>query len=167
MGCSSYWKCSPPDPALQSKLPARLSQTGLYEDGDPERLSAGLQAFTPQFELWSDGAQKRRWLSLPAGESIDQRDPDNWLFPLGTQLWKEFSVDGVRVETRTLRKVGPGNDDWAAEAYVWLPDGSDAIATPQGASNVLGTAHDVPAAEQCRACHGGRKSFALGYSAVQ
>jgi len=32
---------------------------------------------------------------------------------------------------------------------------------------VLGTAHDVPAASECRACHGGRKSFVLGYSAVQ
>lgn len=50
---------------------------------------------------------------------------------------------------------------------MWLADGSDAIAAPQGATNALGTAHDVPAAGQCLACHGGRKSFVLGYSAVQ
>lgn len=50
---------------------------------------------------------------------------------------------------------------------MWLPDGSDAVATPRGASNALGTAHDVPAAGECLACHGGRKSFVLGYSAVQ
>jgi len=166
-GCSRYWECSPPPATRQARLPERLSQTGLYAAGDPSQLSAGVQAFTPQFELWSDGASKRRWLSLPPGESIDKRDPDNWAFPIGTQLWKEFRVDGVRVETRTLRKVGSGPEDWLAQAYVWLPDGSDAVATPKGASNVLGTAHDVPAAGECLACHGGRKSFVLGYSAVQ
>ena len=166
-GCSRYWECAPPDATRQSRLPERLSQTGLYQKGDPNQLSAGVQDYTPQFELWSDSAKKRRWLRLPPGQTIDQRDPDNWSFPLGTQLWKEFSVDGVRVETRTLRKVGPGNEDWAAQAYVWLPDGSDAVATPQGATNALGTAHDVPAAGECLACHGGRKSFVLGYSAVQ
>jgi uncharacterized membrane protein len=166
-GCSRYWECAPPDATRQSKLPERLSQTGLYQNGDPEQLSAGVEAFSPQFELWSDGAKKRRWLSLPPGHSIDKRDPDNWLFPVGTQLWKEFTVQGVRVETRVLRKLGDGNEDWMAQAYVWLSDGSDAVATPQGASNARGTAHDVPAAGQCLACHGGRKSFVLGYSAVQ
>lgn len=166
-GCSRYWECAPPDAARQRQLPERLSQTGLYRADDPEQLSAGIEAFTPQFELWSDGASKRRWLSLPPGASVDQSDPDNWQFPVGAQLWKEFSVDGVRVETRTLRKVGPSREDWAAQAYVWLPDGSDAVATPQGATNALGTAHDVPAAGECLACHGGRKSFVLGYSAVQ
>ena len=166
-GCSRYWHCSPPDATRQAKLPDRLSQTGLYRALDPNQVSAGVQEFTPQFELWSDGATKRRWLRLPPGASIDERDMDNWRFPVGTQLWKEFNVDGVRVETRTLRKVGRGDDDWAAQAYVWLSDGSDAIATPAGARNVLGTAHDVPPAASCAACHGGRKSFVLGYSAVQ
>jgi len=166
-GCTRYWECSPPDATRQAKLPERLSQSGLYRAGKPDQLSADVQAFTPQFELWSDGAQKQRWLSLPRGEAIDKRDPDNWQFPVGTQLWKEFSVDGVRVETRTLRKVGPGSEDWAAQAYVWLADGSDAVAAPLGATNALGTAHDVPADGECLACHGGRKSFVLGYSSVQ
>ncbi|MES1183089.1 MAG: anthrone oxygenase family protein [Myxococcales bacterium] len=166
-GCTRYWECAPPDGARQSQLPERLSQTRLYDKGDPQQIAAGVQSFTPQFELWSDGAQKRRWLSLPPGQSIDQRDPDNWQFPVGTQLWKEFTVQGVRVETRLLRKIGAGDEDWVATAYVWLRDGSDAVATPNGASNALGTAHDVPAAGQCLACHGGRKSFVLGYSAVQ
>jgi uncharacterized membrane protein len=166
-GCSRYWECSPPDAARQAQLPERLSQTGLYARGDASELAAGVEAFQPQFELWSDGARKQRWLRLPAGEAIDKSDRDNWRFPVGTQLWKEFSVDGVRVETRTLRKVGPGSEDWATQAYVWLADGSDAVATPGGATNALGTAHDVPSAGECLACHGGRKSFVLGYSAVQ
>jgi hypothetical protein len=166
-GCRRYGECAPPDTARLAKLPERLSQTGLYAAADPTKIAADVLAFTPQFELWSDGASKRRWLSLPVGERIDTSDIDNWAFPVGTQLWKEFRVNGVRVETRLLRKVGLGAEDWATQAYVWLADGSDALAAPHGAANALGTAHDVPAAGECMACHGGRKSFVLGFSAVQ
>jgi uncharacterized membrane protein len=166
-GCSRYWECAPPDATRLRELPQRLSETGLFAPGQTERLADGMREFKPQFELWSDGAVKRRWLSLPAGEPIDTSNMDNWVFPTGTQLWKEFVVDGVRVETRLLRKVGAGAEDWVAQAYVWAPDGSDAVATPSGKNDVLGTAHDVPAAGECMACHGGRKSFVLGFSALQ
>jgi hypothetical protein len=166
-GCRRYWQCEPPAAIQQARLPERLSQTGLFRAGEPTRLADGVQEFEPQFELWSDGASKRRWVSIPRGERIDTSDADNWSFPVGTQFWKEFSVDGVRVETRTLRRTGPGSDDWAVQAYVWLADGSDAVASPNGSSNALGTSHDVPPASACRACHGGRKSFALGFSALQ
>jgi hypothetical protein len=63
-------------------LPARLRETGLVE-GDPQVV-----AFAPQYPLWSDGAGKRRWLSLPPGQAIDASDPDAWQFPVGTRLWK-------------------------------------------------------------------------------
>lgn len=168
-GCSRYWACDPPNATRLAQLPEKLSQTGLFsgEGADGQRLAAGAREYTPRFELWSDGAAKRRFIRLPTGARIDTTDPDNWSFPVGTQLWKEFSVDGRRVETRLLQKTGPGLEDWATQAYVWQADGSDALATPRGASNVLGTEHDVPAAAECLACHGGRKSFALGFSALQ
>ena len=166
-GCTRYWECAPPDAARLQQLPERLSASGLFDEREPTRLAAGVLEFAPQFELWSDGASKRRFISLPAGGRIDGSDLDNWRFPTGTALWKEFTVDGVRVETRLLRKLGPGDEDWATQSYVWLADGSDAVATPRGATNVLGTAHDVPAAGECVACHGGRKSFVLGFSALQ
>jgi len=165
-GCNRYWKCEPPDGSRLRQLPEKLSQTGLFLE-QPAQLSSAVREFRPRFELWSDGASKRRFISLPAGTRIDTSDPDNWSFPVGTQLWKEFVVDGRRVETRLLRKVGPAPEDWAAQAYLWRADGTDAIAAPGGANNVLGTDHDVPAAGECLACHGGRKSFALGFSAVQ
>jgi uncharacterized membrane protein len=167
LGCSRYGSCAPPAATPVARLPERLSQTGLFSPGRPEQLADGLLELEPQFPLWSDGASKRRWLSLPAGAQIDGSDPDNWSFPPGTQLWKQFMIDGQRVETRLLRKTGPGVDDWAAAAYVWQADGLDAIATPEGMNDARGTSHDVPPVGQCRACHGGRKSFVLGVSAVQ
>lgn len=165
-GCTRYWECDPPDAARLQQLPEKLSQTGLFS-GVGDALGAGVREFEPRFALWSDGAEKRRFIRLPAGERIDTSDMDNWSFPVGTQLWKEFSLGGRRLETRLLRKVGSGIEDWATQAYVWQADGSDAVATPRGSSNVLGSEHDVPAAGECLACHGGRKSFVLGFSAVQ
>ena len=158
-GCSRYWECAPADSAGLAQLPNELSMTGIH--------GADVREFRPQFELWSDGARKRRFIALPEGGRIDTSDMDNWGFPVGTRLWKEFAVDGVPVETRLLQKIGPGHEDWLSQAYLWRADGSDAQAIPGGKTDALGTGHDVPSAGECLACHGGRKSFVLGFSAVQ
>ena len=148
-------------------LPERLSETGLFADIEQQRLAPRVFAYTPAFALWSDGADKRRWVYVPAGKQVDISDLDAWQFPEGTKLWKEFSHDGVRLETRLLQKVGPGSTDWAAVAYVWDAAQVDAVRAPYGAINALGTAHDVPATGECFACHDGRANRVLGFSAIQ
>lgn len=165
--CDRYLVCGGPDEAKLAALPERLSQTGLFAVENPDAIAEGVVPFRPRYELWSDGAQKQRWVRLPPGARVDTSNVDDWVLPEGTQLWKEFRRDGVRVETRLLQKVGPGGGDWAALAYAWLPDGSDALAVPYGVEDALGTTHDVPGAGECHACHGGRKSYALGFSALQ
>ena len=65
-------------------------------------------AFSPQYPLWSDGAAKRRWISLPPGTAIDASRPDAWEFPRGTRLWKEFSLDRP-VETRFIERLPDGS----------------------------------------------------------
>jgi hypothetical protein len=145
-------------------LPERLSETGLYSDLASEAIAPDVLPYRPRFELWSDGAEKRRWLALPAGTQIDSTDPDDWVFPDGTRIWKEFSRNGVRVETRLIARVG---SDWVAQAYVWRDDEDDAIAAPAGYIDARGTPHDVPASGECAGCHGGRNSFVLGISALQ
>lgn len=148
-------------------LPARLSETGLFADLGQQRLAAGVFAYTPEFALWSDGASKRRFIAIPEGSRIDSHDVEAWSVPEGTRLWKEFSLGDVHLETRLLQKTGPGQADWAAAAYVWRADQSDATLAPYGAIDVLGTAHDVPASGECFACHDGRPGRLLGFSAVQ
>jgi hypothetical protein len=159
--------CEPVDRAALAAMPERLSQTGLFADASMTALGVDVQAFAPQFPLWTDGATKRRWIRLPPGQRIDTRDMDHWQFPEGTRLWKEFTRDGVRVETRLLEKSGSRPEDWRALAYVWLPDGSDAVAAPNGQRDALGTPHDVPSASDCFGCHGGMQSRVLGFSAIQ
>lgn len=148
-------------------LPARLSETGLFDSLAEATLTRGVFAYEPEFELWSDGAAKRRWIWLPTGGRIDNSLADEWRFPVGTRLWKEFSRNGVRLETRLLQKLGVGDAEWAAVAYVWLPDGSDAVRAPYGALDVHDTGHDVPASGECWACHAGRRNRVLGFSQLQ
>lgn len=164
--CQRYWLCDEQDPGRTSQLPERLSDTGLYADLALDQLAADVFAYRPQFGLWSDGADKRRWVSLPAGSVIDTSDMDNWRFPRGSKFWKEFSVAGKRVETRLLYKAGPSDDEWVALSYVWNDAQDEAIAAPWGVVDARGD-HDVPAAGECMACHGGRKGRVLGFSAIQ
>ena len=163
----SYKRCPDIPPALTAAAPAQLSETGLYADIAAGVLAEGVVPYKPRYELWSDGATKQRWISLPQGAQINSDDMDAWQFPQGTKLWKEFAVEGARVETRLLEKVGPRPEDWLAIAYVWDARGRDARATPEGQLKARGTQHEVPKAKDCAGCHAGTKSYVLGFSAIQ
>ena len=83
-------------------LPQRLSDTGLFAPGAPAQLRDNVFSFSPQYPLWSDGASKRRWISLPAGTAIDASNPTAWEFPRGTKLWKEFAHGRPQFRLRAL-----------------------------------------------------------------
>jgi hypothetical protein len=169
-GCEafqSYRYCSELAPTQLSAVPARLSETGLYANLRADALAPGVLPYRPRFELWSDGASKRRWISLPPGTRIDTGDMDSWQFPVGTKLWKEFSRDNVRLETRLLQRTGPGQGDWVTMSYLWNDNNSEAIAVPDGVEDARGSTHDLPAANECMGCHGGRPERVLGFSAIQ
>ncbi len=165
LGACGERVCEMTDESRTDALPRALSATGLFADIASNTLAEGVLAYQPQFELWSDGAEKSRWVWLPPDTRIDTGDMDEWGFPDGTRFWKEFRRNGVRIETRLLVKRGA--DDWLALAYRWTEDQRDAIAVPFGVVDANGTTHDIPAAGECVACHGGRSSFVLGFSAIQ
>lgn len=158
--------CSEPSDAgpLTTRLPCLLSETGLFQ-ADMETLEEGVHPYAPQFQLWSDGAEKRRWIQLPTGTQIDTSDMDFWSFPAGTKLWKEFSRDDVRVETRLIEKQSTGA--WRTVAYLWREDQTEADAVPNGLENASGTPHDVPNADDCLTCHSQQPDKVLGFSAIQ
>src|SRR5262245_45194627 len=95
LSCQPFRLCDPVDLAAVGELPERLSATGLFAAQPAESLAPGVRSFRPRFELWSDGASKRRWIWLPPGTQIDTSDMDAWQLPVGTKLWKEFTRDGV------------------------------------------------------------------------
>jgi len=154
-------------PGEDDDTPFYLSQTGLYTDIAEHELAPDLLAFEPRYALWSDGAEKQRWLRLPAGTQIDTRDADHWSFPVGAMLFKEFSLAGKRIETRLIMRIGEGPRDYFMGAFLWNEDESDARFVRDGMENVRGTAHDVPRVKNCFTCHDGEPGRVLGFSAVQ
>ena len=147
--------------------PTGLAATGLCFDTACTQYASDVHEFKPRWQLWSDGAVKRRWIYLPAGTTIDTTDNDYWRFPVGTKLWKDFVRDGVRVETRYMEKTGPGDADWLFVPYIWNAAQTVAVPITGGATNVNGTGHDIPAANVCVKCHGNIKSRVLGFQTFQ
>lgn len=126
--------------------------------------------FAPQYPLWTDGADKRRWVRLPAGARIDVSNPDVWRFPRGTTFWKEFSWNGHKVETRMIRHTAKG--EWLFAAYRWNDEQTDAVLVPEagvrGAYEVrAGRRHSIPGVADCLACHGSSPGVVLGFNALQ
>ena len=145
----------------------QLSETGLFSDISSLTVDASAIPFEPTYKLWSDGATKRRWVRLPPGTKIDTSDMDHWVFPIGTQFWKEFSLNGVLLETRLVERYGAGPDDYWLGAFVWNAEQTEAAFAPDGEQNIAGTMHDAPAQKDCGACHRGDAGRVLGFSAIQ
>lgn len=145
--------------------PARLADTGLYADFASRTLAPDIVSYAPRYALWSHGAEKKRYLQLPPGTTIDTSAMDDWSFPIGTKVWKEFDVGGVAIETRLLWKESDAA--WWEVAYAWTADGSDAMAAPDGVPNALGTNHDIPSQKDCNACHSEVRDVLIGVSALQ
>lgn len=156
--------------ATDDGFPHRLSETGLFAAGT-RVPRPGVLAFSPQYPLWSDAADKRRWIALPSGRSIDASRPDAWAFPRGTRLWKEFAHDGRPVETRLIERRTDGR--WYFASYVWRTDGRDADLAPAAGVRALDVAaapggrYAVPSRADCRTCHDGAPVPVLGFSALQ
>ncbi|MSU90778.1 hypothetical protein GE300_14335 [Rhodobacteraceae bacterium 2CG4] len=150
--------------------PADLAATGLYSDPAAQTVDPAHIAFAPQYPLWTDGALKRRWISLPPGTAIDATDTDIWNFPVGTRLWKEFSFDGRKVETRYMERQADGS--WLFATYGWSADGQTApLVSERGRANAYplagGAAHAIPGVADCRVCHLSGPVAVLGFGARQ
>lgn len=162
------------DPFHLSDLPARgsdtpfwLSQVGLYAEMSSQTFNPHAKRFKPKYPLWSDGTEKTRWILLPEDGVIDTANMNHWHFPVGTRFFKTFSRDGQPLETRLIVRTGEGSRDYWMGAFLWNADGSDALFVEDGATNVLGTDHDVPEVKACGTCHNGEPGRALGFNAIQ
>jgi hypothetical protein len=149
-----------------SSPPQTIECTGLYADVATKQLAPDVREYTPAVVLWADGNDKERWIALPQGTKIDATDPNEWVFPVGTRVFKQFSRDGKRVETRMFQKTQP--HFWVYGTYLWNDDESGATLSaggdiPRGADG--GTYH-VPTPDECDQCHRGRSDRVLGFEQV-
>ena len=149
--------------ALERPEPPRLL-------GDTGLGGSEVRAFAPQYPLWSDGAQKSRWVFLPSGSTIDATNEHDWVLPVGTRFWKEFRVNGRKTETRMIWKQSA--ERWVFASYVWNDTGTEAVLAPESgmtipAARELDRPYRIPSVSDCQACHGNHQPRPLGFNALQ
>ncbi len=157
----------------EGAFPRRLSQTGLF--GDTKRMlpAASLIEYDVNAPLWSDGADKKRWIMLPDLQKVTVESGGAYRFPLGTIFVKHFSSGSYRLETRVMVKRASG---WAGYTYVWddaqedawLIDGRVDKALPAAVARRLGTATwTFPGRADCSSCHTPHSGGVLGFRSEQ
>jgi hypothetical protein len=154
---------------LSGRFPTQLSQTCLYEDKLIVNSKDNVYEYSPKYPLWSDGAEKRRWIYLPPNKQIDTSNMSSWNYPVGTKLWKEFVIQGKKIETRLISKVreGFGPKSWEFATYKWNEEQTEANIIFKGEDDVHGTPLNIPNSNMCMRCHQGSADFVLGFDALQ
>ena len=144
-----------------STFPQKLSETGCFDPSDPTRPVPALIPFDVNASLWSDGAEKERWLAIPDGTTIRVLPDGDFDFPAGTVLVKAFWLAGKRVETRLF--VLHDDGAWAGYTYEWRDDQTDADLLPAGKTKAVGgQSWSFPSRSQCVQCHTPAAGWALG-----
>ena len=152
---------------LAERPPAELSGFGFFADAARQVPAPGVLPFAPRTPLFTDFAEKRRFVYVPEGMSAAYDPHEAFAFPVGSALIKTFAYeaadrpDGLRlVETRVLLRQEAG---WEAWAYVWNADQSDAVLKiagakipmevplPDGSTEAI--TYAVPNKAQCKGCH--------------
>ena len=165
--------CSKSGPNMQvilaDKPAATLADYGLFEDVSANIPAERVQAYDLVNPLFTDYADKHRFVFIPQGKSAKYHAVDALDFPVGTVLVKTFGyapdlrspdVDAYKVETRLLIHK---TDGWVAAPYVWNKEQTEAKYAPVGArlqiqaiapdGENLDFTYGVPNANQCKTCH--------------
>jgi uncharacterized repeat protein (TIGR03806 family) len=171
-------------------LPTLLSRTGVFSDVATLTPAPELLAYEVNAPLWSDGAHKRRWISLPfdpqqadAGPAISFSANGGWYFPSGTVLVKHFALpvderDPTRIRRLETRVLVRSNDVPVYGAtYRWRDDQSDAELVTEGQDHDLvittrdgGTRTQrwhYPSRSECLSCHNRVAGPVLGVNTRQ
>ncbi len=151
-------------------FPEHLSEWNLYQ-GDMHELqpAAGVIPYTLSSALFSDYAEKSRFVRLPSGTQMTTDARGKVLFPEGSVIIKNFYYyDDVRqpeqghhvVETRLLVKE---KSEWEVATYIWNDAQTEASLEILGAErevkwiDATGTTQHihylVPDNNDCKGCH--------------
>jgi len=146
-----------PTPQPSGDLPSLLSQTGLFTDTATLTPSPGILEYDVQMPLWSDGAEKRRWIALPGTARMQFHPTDAWTFPIGTALVKHFEIATTtgtsRLETRVLLHQRTG---WLGFSYRWNAQQTDASLVADGGETFAfdgSRQWTIPSRAACLQCH--------------
>jgi len=140
-----------PEPS-GAQFPEKLSQTGCVDPNNPKNPSPGLIPYGVNSPLWSDGAEKERYLALPDTQKIHIGTDGDFTLPVGTVLVKTFIIGGKRVETRLL--VHHDDGEWGGYSYEWNDDETDATLLAANKTKPVGNqTWYYPSRSDCTSCH--------------
>lgn len=137
-------------------MPARLSDYGFFADPRAQKPAAGVTPYRLQTPLWTDGADKRRFVYVPRGMKARAAGDGLLDLPVGSALVKTFSFGDRLIETRVLLRRADG---WTALPYRWNEAQSDATLALGGARFAMtrpdgqAISYAIPNKNQCKDCH--------------
>lgn len=141
-------------------LPVTLAEFGFFTDAAAREPTYRVQAYELNTALYSDGADKLRYIYVPPNSWALAEDDGLLAFPVGSAIIKTFAFgegeDQRFIETRVLlHRV----DGWLALPYRWNEEQTEArlalaggrvdLTTPQGEA----ISYRIPNKNQCKACH--------------
>jgi uncharacterized repeat protein (TIGR03806 family) len=140
--------------------PRTLAQFGFFVDAAARQPAARLMPYELNTQLWSDGADKLRYIYLPEGARLEADGEGLLQFPVGAAIIKSFAfgqgADQRLIETRILLHRADG---WVALPYRWNADQTEATLVLAGGRVNLTTpageaiSYRIPNKNQCKECH--------------
>lgn len=148
------------DAAVMGGLPRTLAEFGFFTDTQAQTPAARVVPYRLNTPLYSDGAEKLRFIYLPDDVSASAAGEGLLRIPVGAALIKTFAFGegaGRRlIETRVLLHRADG---WVALPYLWNEEQTEArlavagarmdVVTPRGEA----ISYRVPNKNQCKECH--------------
>ncbi|HEY0656779.1 MAG TPA: SO2930 family diheme c-type cytochrome [Chryseosolibacter sp.] len=150
----------------EEKLSSYGFFTGKLSDLTP---AEGVYRYDLNTPLFSNYAEKLRFVKLPQGTQAEYNDTTAFSFPVGTVLIKNFFFlndfrkpeKGRKIlETRLLVHEEEG---WQAYPYIWNDEQTEAIYDPAGetksvtyvspSGKKVTTPYVIPNKNQCKGCH--------------
>lgn len=147
----------------------RLSDYRLFLDAGAARPNGRVAPYDLATPLFTDHAEKARFVFTPPGQRIGYTQTGVLDFPVGAVLVKTFAYPADlrrpdrevrKVETRLLIHKASG---WTAQTYVWNAEGTEAVLKRAGArlpvrftdpaGREVALDYAVPNQNQCKTCH--------------
>jgi uncharacterized repeat protein (TIGR03806 family) len=164
-------------------FPKRLSLTGAFADTAALEPMSGIVPYDIQMPLWSDGANKRRWVSVPEGQVLGYSEDERLDIPAGTVFVKHFEMalderfpnERRRLETRFWVVATAGSQ--YGVTYKWNAEQTDAdllISSETEMLSIVGAdgeartqPYTYPSPADCHTCHNEQAGFVLGARTAQ
>ena len=167
------------DPSERVPLPPTLAGTGLFADWRNHVPREPLVPYDVNVPLWSDGAEKQRWIAVPRGQQVELTSGGKFHYPAGTVFVKHFAIatderepDKFRpLETRVL--VVDERQEVYGLTYRFSADGErtrpvthaeqETIEITAADGSVRKQVWHYPGRFDCLMCHNDSAGYVLGF----